>query len=189
MREPGAIRHKAKQVRFRHLKQLLEEALAQTPDNCLHNRKFHHPQIVVSGGPPVGVCVCPAQDGDVLCDKAWGGTERARVCPLFEPTTTKEEVKQEYRDFLATADLARIANTYPDLAALMWVLQEEEADREVDFTEVPEPPRVEEAALVKAIEAMEKKAPEEVWATGPGRWVYVYQLLALLPAWLTRWVK
>lgn len=135
MREFGAVKHKLKQVRFRHLKRLIEDGLSLTPKNCAHNRMFHHPNVTAHGGPPVGICVCPAQEGDVLCDVAWGGEERARMCPLFESAGNKDSIKQEFNEFLATADLAVIAKEYPDLAALMWVLQEEIPNREIDLGE------------------------------------------------------
>jgi hypothetical protein len=232
MRESRAIRQKVKQVRFRHLKQLLEEGLALTPDTCTHNRKFHHPGVVASNGPVVGICVCPAQDGDMLCDKAWGGVERAQTCPFYEPAATKEEIKQEFHDFLATADLAVIAKAYPDMAALMWALQEEAPNRVVDLGEsdfegpTPEPPvdrlfpvkhkdqtflltsqeqadqitmALAEAEAEMAIAQSQLRdevlvpvtvdEPQWVDKGGPGRGLAVlYQVLALLPARIQRWL-
>ncbi len=134
MREPGAVRHKLKQVSFRYLKRVLEDGLALVPKNCAHNRTFHHP-VVAAGAPPAGVCVCPQQDGDLLCDPAWGGIERAQTCPLYEPLHAKEDLKQEYREFLAGSELAVIAKVYPDIAALMWILQEDSPGRDIEIGE------------------------------------------------------
>jgi hypothetical protein len=116
---------------------------------------------VSNGSGPCGVCVHPNQEGDILCDLAWGGAEKARTCPLFELRLTKEEIKADFKDFLSTAKLHEIAAEYPDMAALLWVLQEEAPGREVEIpdnedwqpTEPPpaEPPPTPPAPEVKLV--------------------------------------
>lgn len=54
------------------------------------------------------------------------GKERAAQCPYFEFSRTKDQIKQDFEAFVMQADLAEIAYQYPDMAALMWVLGEEE---------------------------------------------------------------
>lgn len=140
MKTEGAIRYKIKQARYRHLKRLIEQGLAQSPENCAHNRMFHSPATAAAGQPPVGVCVCPGQNGDLLCDAAWGGVDRARSCPLFQASTTKEQIKAEFTEFLSTSELPIIAREYPDLAALMWVVDDAEPVGDVDVPPEPEVP-------------------------------------------------
>lgn len=136
MKKAGAIRHKLKQAAYRHLKRRLEAELRPHPDNCVHNQLLHHPKIISQGGSPTGICVCPDQEpADRLCDIAWGGIGRAQKCPLFLAPTDKDSIKDSFRDFLASAALPQIAAEYPDLAALLWVLEDEAPNREVEIEE------------------------------------------------------
>jgi hypothetical protein len=82
MKSDGAIRHKARQVAYRHLKRRLQEQLDS-----------------------------------------------------HDPSLTKETIKEEFRQFLATAPLHEIASEFPDLAALLWVLDGEGAGREIEVEE------------------------------------------------------
>jgi Tfp pilus assembly protein FimV len=133
VKSAGAVRHQLKQVRYRHLKKRLENELRRFPHNCAHNRNFNHPKVIADGGDPCGVCTHANQEGSILCDLAWGGYQRAKDCPLFEHRMTKDEVKDGFKEWLSTAKLHEIASEYPDMAALMWVLQEEAPDREVEI--------------------------------------------------------
>jgi hypothetical protein len=138
VKEEGAIKHKLKQVRFRHLKKRVEAALKPTPEACLHNRALVHP---LSDDTPVGVCIHPDQEaGENLCDAAWEGCAKAKQCPLFTPRVSKEEAKVQFKDSLAEMDFAEIAFLYPDMAALMWVLGQEEAGNDWEGSaELPTP--------------------------------------------------
>lgn len=134
MKEAGAIRHKLKQVRFRYLKKRLEDSLCQEPHNCVYNTPIDSPE----GGT---VCICRKFLGegrsDVICDIKHPGTTpiRAHECSLFVLKQDKETIKEGFREFLTTAQLHEIAIEFPDLAALLWVLQEEAPNREVDLEE------------------------------------------------------
>lgn len=131
MKNVGAVRHQLKQVRFRHLKKRLEVELRKMPHNCRYNRTLNHPH----SGEPCAVCIHPDQEGGLLCDLSWGGYERAKACPLFKHKADKEEIKEGFLEWLATAKLHEIAVEYPDMAALMWVLQEEAPNRDVEIPE------------------------------------------------------
>lgn len=134
MRSEGAIRHKLKQVKFRHLKARLQETLGRRPTNCQFN-----------GSPPgaqLRVCMygChePSKWQAVVCDERQDGLEQASTCPYFQPVSTKEAVKADFHRELGGMTLPQIAYHYPDLAALLWVLGEETAgqddlDVEVDL--------------------------------------------------------
>lgn len=136
MKNSGAIRHKLKQVAFRHLKRRLETELRPHPDNCTFNHEVRHPKVIAEGGPPLGVCLCQAMtSADRVCDVAWGGVERAQKCRFFKSAATKDFIKENFREFLSTAQLHEIAAEYPDLAALMWVLEDDAPNREVEIVE------------------------------------------------------
>lgn len=125
MKTAGAIRHQLKQIRFRHLKKLIEEGLATDSANCIHHRTVHPPL----HHEPIGICFLPEPiSEDLVC-----GPLRAHSCPYFDTQTTKEEIKADFKDFLATATLAQIAAEYPDMAALLWVLQDEAPNRDVEI--------------------------------------------------------
>ena len=64
----------------------------------------------------------------------FGGIQDA-YCTLFEPNKDKEELKAEFKEFLATGSLGQIAKKHPDLAALLWVL-DDEAPGEVGFIKI-----------------------------------------------------
>lgn len=122
MKSEGALRHKLKQVRFRHLKKRVADRLRPRPENCIHNRLLKHPLV----DDPVGSCIHPDQEEHHnLCDREWGGCEKAKACKLFETAQSKDEVKDEFREGLEASSFAEIAYIYPDMAALMWVLDEE----------------------------------------------------------------
>jgi hypothetical protein len=59
------------------------------------------------------------------CDERYGGDARAAKCPLFACARTKEMLREGFDGFLDGASLPEIADRYPDMAALMWVLNEE----------------------------------------------------------------
>lgn len=136
MKSAGAIRHQLKQVSFRYLKKLVEAKLKVRPHNCTFNEEIRHPKVIAEDGPPLRVCIFPDLDQpDRVCDALWGGVEKAKECPFFQPNATKDEIKDEFKDWLATSTLAEVASKYPDMAALLWVLQDEAPDREVEIPE------------------------------------------------------
>ena len=140
MKNPGEIRQKVKQVRYRYLKKTLDNKLRKHPENCKFNGK--------TGELPDCQHMCclhrVEEDGwnGIVCDVRLDGKERAERCPVFEVLSTKEAIKEAFDTFLKTADLSEIAFYFPDLAALLWVLDGDialrDADEDSDF-QVSEP--------------------------------------------------
>lgn len=131
IRTPGQVRHQLRQVMFRHLQRELRDNFRVAPETCVHNYEE-----AFTEGPPGRVGVCryegdgqPSPQGRV-CDGRVAGCRRfAKACPMWRPIRTKDEVKFDFRDLMTATDRGRIASYYPDVAALMWVLDG------VDFTE------------------------------------------------------
>ena len=122
-----------KQVVFRHLKQRLEGGLSPLPPNCAHNG------LVSLRDSKIGVCLLgsdsPHSWEGKTCDMNMGGAQQARQCPYFQCKNTSDSIRGEMRDLLS-GPVHKIAAVYPDVAALMWVL---DGDREtlesvVDFS-------------------------------------------------------
>jgi len=123
MKPEGQVRHKLVQVRFRHLKREIRGGLSRRPQNCVHNG------IVNSPSGPLGVCLkgsdSPVSWEGSPCDERLGGDSRAAKCPYFACSRTKETLREGFDGFLSDASLPEIAERYPDMAALMWVLEED----------------------------------------------------------------
>lgn len=123
MKPEGQVRHKLVQVRFRHLKREIRGGLSRRPQNCSNNGTVNTP----SG--PLGVCMLgagsPASWEGSPCDERHGGDSRAAKCPFFSPARTKDSLRDGFDGFLDGASLPEIAERYPDMAALMWVLDED----------------------------------------------------------------
>lgn len=123
MKPEGQVRHKLVQVRFRHLKREIRGGLSRRPQNCANNGTVNTP----SG--PLGVCLLgagsPASWEGSPCDERHGGDSRAAKCPFFAPARTKDSLREGFDGFLEGASLPEIAERYPDMAALMWVLDED----------------------------------------------------------------
>lgn len=117
MRTEGQIHHQLSQVRFRHLKRELRTGLSRKPENCSHNVSVEDDSIRVR------LCVLP-EDGCqyTVCDSTKGGLERAAKCPFFQCVNTKESIRKDFDSFLESSSRAEIASRYPDMAALLWVL-------------------------------------------------------------------
>jgi len=56
--------------------------------------------------------------------------DRAQECPRFRPIQTKDEIREKAQEFFQTADITEIGSLYPEIAALLWVLDMEEAPRD-----------------------------------------------------------
>jgi flagellar capping protein FliD len=115
MKPEGAVRQKLKQVRFRHAKRELDVALTRTPSTCEHNAVLDVP-----GVGEVGVC---SLTRGVLCD-AGRGADLAPGCATYSCKHTKEGMK-EVLEAAFDAPISEVAAKYPDAAALMWVLTDE----------------------------------------------------------------
>lgn len=123
----GKVVQKFKQTKFRHLKKFLEGHLSKESKNCVYNRPTTFSQNSCEN-----VCLC----GFGFEQKEWlGGACDSRVnpdlakeCPDFESLYRKEDLKQVFNEFLEQKDLSAIAKHYPDLATLMWVLEQDDVD-------------------------------------------------------------
>jgi len=127
MKSEGKIKQKLKQVRFRHLKKRIEISLKQVPHNCVHNER--HIVLNSDNPDPVGLCMynseATEQWGGVICDdEIEGCIKQAQECPFFVASKSKEETTEEFR-ILVEGEVGSLANEYPDVAALQWILQEE----------------------------------------------------------------
>ena len=152
MKTEGRIKHKLSQVRFRHLKREVRNGLSRKSENCSFNGKIELP---VLG--QVGVCLhgagTPDWNGGV-CD---GNLDnRAEGCSLYQCLNTKERLKSDFDEFLKTSEFGAIAERYPDMAALVWVLDDmEETAREIsEPTETLEEPK-EEPVVQESKEGLE----------------------------------
>ena len=113
MKTEGQIRQQLKQVVFRHFQRRLKASFRRIPGSCINNE--------TSG--KVGICGFLSKDVIVVCDSdIEGGIERAKTCPYWKPRKTRGEMKAEFRDLIKSGDKGRIAAQYPDVAALLWVL-------------------------------------------------------------------
>lgn len=122
MRSQGQVRHKLKQVLFRHLQKKLRLALRRRPDTCAYNK--------VVGGDSIQVfaCDCPESSGK-LCDARLPvSLEQALTCPWWQSSKSKEELKAEFKQLIESPDRGAVAAEYPDVAALLWVLDEDVSD-------------------------------------------------------------
>lgn len=115
MKPEGAVRQKLKQVRFRHAKRELDVALTRTPATCEHNAVLDIP-----GVGEVGMC---ALTRGIVCD-AGRGADLAPGCATYSCKYTKEGMK-EVLEAAFDAPIPEVAAKYPDAAALMWVLTDE----------------------------------------------------------------
>lgn len=125
MKTEGAIRKKLNQVCFRHRKKLLEKNLHPAPSNCVYNDFPEYPEETseTQRVPQYKVCFYdgPEDWGGFVCDEEVGGNKLARRCPCFAAKRTPEGIKEEFQEFLK-GDVGAIAEKYPDVVALMWVL-------------------------------------------------------------------
>lgn len=144
MRSEGNVRHKLKQVSYRHLQRLLRENFRQKPQRCAHNSL-----VILDESSTVGLCGVLSVDGvprHLPCDSRIPGCDdMAQGCSMFKPLKTKAEIKDEFQVLLSSSDRGEIASEYPDIAALLWVLDSEgismdEVSDGEDLEDVPTEP-------------------------------------------------
>ena len=122
----GQVRHKLKQVLYRHLQKRIRAGLRKYPATCLHNQR------VEVEGRVLGFARCSI-DGSRVCDECLvGGAKTARGCGDWSPRQTKEEIRVAF-EALCSKGRAVVAFHFPDAGALMWVLGED-----VGYTLPPE---------------------------------------------------
>ena len=136
MRTEGQTRYQLKQVIFRHLQKELRENFKKRPETCnLYRALF------LDGG-CIGLCGTEALAAPhpLPCDSRLpGGLDKARECPYWEPVKTKDQIKAEF-GALISGDRGVLAGKYPDVAALLWVL---DAPGELALVEIPVEPEPE----------------------------------------------
>lgn len=138
MKSGSAVKHQLNQVIFRYIKKQLRENFRVAPETCSHNKV-----VATQGVGQVGVCFYEAEEGPrkVICDSlVLDGAEQARICPMWKAVRTKEAVKREFRKLILQGDKGVIASRFPDIAALLWVLDtdEDRAELEAAIQEAPE---------------------------------------------------
>lgn len=130
MKSLGSVKHQLKQVIFRHVQRQLRDNFKQAPDTCKHNKAISAP-----GGCKVGICFYGEPPKKILCDAAiLDGAEQARDCPWWTALRSKDAVKQEIQKLLLQGDRGLIASRYPDIAALLWVLDTDEDRNALEAT-------------------------------------------------------
>jgi len=130
MRTEGQVKQQLKQVAFRHLQRRLRENFRRRPESCCHNCPM-----LLDGETSVRVCGLLTSEGkprNIPCDSRLpGGPELARDCSLWEPLQSKDDIKRAFADLLRSEDRGFIAAQYPDIAALLWVLDTPPTEGEV----------------------------------------------------------
>lgn len=128
MKTEGRIRHQLKQLFYRYRKAYIQHGLAPSAGSCAHNTSL------TLFGKNLGVCGLGAGSekwNKVVCDDSvCPGV--AKGCPYFQAKVSPEELKEKFRqhlqDLISKArlgDPGHLANLYPDVAALQWVLTTE----------------------------------------------------------------
>lgn len=186
MKTPGAIRHKLNQVRFRYLSRYLEDNLKQVPCNCRFNASLP-PNTLVKD--PPNLCLFGANDPNAwkasYCDERVDQGARAKGCPFFQPVVSKEELKSSFMEDLTQMRLSDVAYHYPDMAALLWVLDAEDISE--DESEYPE-------AIVEPLDT-EQPQVEVVDSEQSEEGTPVVQVVETIPVetpktqpWYSRWL-
>ncbi len=126
MKTVGQVLRKLKQIRFRHLKRELNDQLSQRSCNCAYNVTL--PPQGHDGYTPYALCAYGSselQDWEPsYCDDAMDDGLRSSSCPLFRVRRTRDQVQEDFQRSLSSKSLPEVARYYPDMAALLWVLDE-----------------------------------------------------------------
>jgi len=126
MKRPGEVRQKLKQVVFRHTQRILKEALRASPTTCKFN-------LALRNKAKLEVQICDCKEADTLgmvCDESF--VDLSPECEYREPIETKEEIKKRISALVKESSLGEVAQEFPDVAALLWVLSEEADSVEED---------------------------------------------------------
>lgn len=157
MRKRAQVKQQLKQVTYRHLQKLLRDNFKQRPDTCCFNR-----EVILDEDSRSSVFLCSVtspsgQPRNVVCDSRVGGcAEMARECPLWAPLKTKQLVKDQFNEVIQSGNRGLIASEYPDIAALLWVLDDPEGDA------VPSEEEIDKA--LKDAGDVEHQAPSQGWS-------------------------
>lgn len=124
MKRVSQIYQQYKQVKFRTRKKLVNAMLQVEPCKCAYQSQI---PLSTMPDPKVVLCEYAGLEGDpqwetVVCDE-----DVARACPMFLPLDLPSGTKATFDKFLAyaerTGEIGTLAYHYPDLAALLWVLE------------------------------------------------------------------
>lgn len=125
MKTEGRIRHQLRQIFFRYRKAFLQQWLSPSATSCAHNTSLS------LFGKSLGACSLGAGSdawNRVVCDDHVCPTV-PKNCPYFQAKHTPEFLKEQFRlhlqDLISKARAGfpgHLANLYPDVAALQWVL-------------------------------------------------------------------
>lgn len=148
MKKAGEVGQKLKQVKYRHIKRELEKLLEKKSVNCRFNyflkpgTQNENKLINLLGG-GVYTCKCPDLDSRI-CDNRLEDKDSANTCPYFSLRHDKDKIKESLKDFFKDRSVSEIAIRFPDVASLLWVLedddyellaQELEEDAEEEYSE------------------------------------------------------
>lgn len=119
MKTENQIRHKLKQVLFRHLQKKIRAIFR--PSGCTYNKpgKFCEQT--------VGMCNYPNRGKHlIVCDSEVDGCiQQVSECSWFKASRSKEDIKTQFKELAGDpAKRGQMAFEYPDAAALMWVLDD-----------------------------------------------------------------
>lgn len=118
MQPESKIRHRLKLLRLRYLEKAIRKATSRRPENCLYNNPTD------TGSPiPVRICTNPNPGFcGAVCDETYGGANLAARCSQFDSRISADTAKAEFHKFLLEAPTEELAQRYPDIMALLWVL-------------------------------------------------------------------
>lgn len=118
MKSDGQVAQKLKQVKYRHFKKEAEALLSRKPRNCKNCKLLQTGQ-----DSQLGVCVLDSE----VCDSNL--RDRSKGCESFDLRHSKSAIKDSLREFFETREVHEISVRFPDVAALLWVLEgEQEGD-------------------------------------------------------------
>lgn len=125
MMDEGKVKHKLRQVIFRHRKRFIANGLKRRPHNCCHNAEVKNPRRM-GNKEIVRLCLYQVENleewNNVVCDS----TQQAQECPHFQCRNKPDDLKRMFTTSLGLdgtpVEIGWIAKHYPDIAALTWVL-------------------------------------------------------------------
>lgn len=137
MKSEGKVRQKYKQAKFRARSSFVEKRMKARPCNCL----FRGEVAISEDLDRVVACRFLEVEEDSDWDVDICTPKQARQCPKFTPQTVSEELKDSFESLVEyseeSGDLGPLASEYPDLAALLWVLEEFEPSQKNDTEQEP----------------------------------------------------
>lgn len=130
MKKAGEVGQKLKQVKFRHIKRELEKLLETKAVNCRFNYflkpgTVNQNKLISLLGGGVHICKCPDLESRI-CDSRLEDVDGAASCPYFSLRHDKEKIKDSLKEFFKERSTAEISIRFPDVASLLWVLEDDD---------------------------------------------------------------